>query len=141
MDPLLDVVSKKRLTVGTSVGDGTRLKLVCNTWIGLVTAGTGQALAMMRSLGLDEKLFLEAIAGGQTDSVYAHLKGDLMLADTYQPASFQVRGLLKDLELAQSATGDAGAFPILDAVRALYAKADEQGGAEEDIAAVYRVFG
>ncbi|WOQ17413.1 NAD(P)-dependent oxidoreductase [Raineyella sp. W15-4] len=139
VEPLLALVSQKRVNAGPTVGVGTRLKLVCNTWIGLLTAGTGQAFAMLRALGLDEKLFLEAIAGGQSDTPYAHAKGALMLADDYQPANFQLRGLHKDLELAEAATGDAGAFPILDAVRGLYDRAEDHGLGTEDIAAVFRV--
>lgn len=140
IEPLLALVSQKRVHAGDALGDATRLKLVCNTWIGLLTAGTGQALAMMRALGLEEELFLEAIAGGQSDTPYAHVKGALMLADDYQPANFELRGLHKDLELAEAATGDAGAFPILDAIRDLYARAEDAGNGGEDIAAVFRVF-
>lgn len=141
VEPLLALISQKRVHAGPRLGDGTRLKLVCNTWIGLLTAGTGQAFAMMRALGLDEKLFLDAIAGGQSDTVYAHAKGALMLADDYQPANFELRGLHKDLDLAAAATGDDGAFPILEAVRGLYALAEDRGHGREDIAAVFRAFG
>lgn len=140
IEPLLALVSQKRVHAGDTLGDATRLKLVCNTWIGLLTAGTGQALAMMQALGLDEKLFLEAIAGGQSDTPYAHVKGGLMLAGEYRPANFELRGLRKDLELAEAATGDVGDFPILDAVRDLYARAEDAGNGAEDIAAVFRVF-
>ena len=141
VEPLLALISAKRVHAGPRLGDGTRLKLVCNTWIGLLTAGTGQAFAMMRALGLDEKLFLDAIAGGQSDTVYAHVKGALMLADDYQPANFELRGLHKDLDLAATATGDDGSFPILDAVRGLYARAEDRGHGREDIAAVFRAYG
>ena len=140
VEPLLALISAKRVHAGPKLGDGTRLKLVCNTWIGLLTAGTGQAFAMMRALGLDEKLFLEAIAGGQSDTVYAHAKGALMLADDYQPANFELRGLHKDLDLAATATGVDGTFPILDAVRGLYALAEDRGHGREDIAAVFRAY-
>lgn len=141
VEPLLALISQKRVHAGPRLGDGTRLKLVCNTWIGLLTAGTGQAFAMMRALGLDEKLFLDAIAGGQSDTMYAHAKGALMLADDYQPANFELRGLRKDLDLAATATGDDGAFPILEAVRGLYALAEDRGHGREDIAAVFLAFG
>lgn len=140
VEPLLAVLSQKRVHAGPTIGDGTRLKLVCNTWIGVLTAGTAQALAMTQALGLDEKLFLEAIAGGQSDTPYAHVKGGLMLSGEYRPANFELRGLRKDLELAEAATGEAGDFPILDAVRDLYAQADDAGNGGEDIAAVFRVF-
>lgn len=139
IDPLLALISQKRVLAGPQVGAGTRLKLVCNAWLALLTAGTGQAFAMLRALGLDPKLFLDAIGGGQSDSQYAHIKGGLMLADGYRPANFQVRGLHKDLELAEDATGDDGRFPVLDALRGLYAEAEQQGQGNEDIAAVYRV--
>ena len=140
LEPLLGVLSQKRVHAGDPLGAATRLKLVCNTWIGMLTAGTAQALAMSRALGLEPGLFLQAIAGGQSDTPYAHAKGALMLADDYQPANFALRGLHKDLDLAAEATGDAEQFPVLDAVRGLYAAAEERGEGDQDIAAVFRAF-
>lgn len=140
LEPLLELVSQKRVRAGGSIGAATRLKLVCNTWIGLLTAGTAQALAMSRALGLAPDLFLQAIAGGQSDTPYAHAKGGLMLADDYQPANFALRGLHKDLDLAAEATGEDAQFAILDAVRGLYAAAEGRGEGDQDIAAVFRAF-
>lgn len=140
VEPVLALVSKKRVHAGDALGAATRLKLVCNTWIGLLTAGTAQALAMADALGLEPDLFLQAISGGQSDSPYAHAKGALMLADDYQPANFQLRGLHKDLDLAVAATAAVGSFPILEAVRGLYATAEERGQGDQDIAAVFRAF-
>lgn len=139
VEPVLALVSAKRVHAG-ALGAAARLKLVCNTWIGLLTAGTAQALAMAEALGLAPDLFLQAIAGGQSDSPYAHAKGALMVADDYQPANFQLHGLHKDLDLAAAAVGAGRSYPILEAVRDLYAAAEERGQGDQDIAAVFRAF-
>lgn len=139
VEPVLALVSAKRVHAG-ALGAAARLKLVCNTWIGLLTAGTAQALAMAEALGLAPDLFLQAIAGGQSDSPYAHAKGALMAADDYQPANFRLHGLHKDLDLAAAAVGAGRSYPILEAVRDLYAAAEERGQGDQDIAAVFRAF-
>lgn len=124
---------------GAEVGHGSALKLACNTWIASLTAGTAQALAVAGALGADPRLFLEAIEGTATDSRYAHLKGGAMLEQSY-PRQFAAAGLLKDLRLAQDAAGSSVAPDLLDALAGLFAKTEQRGHGNEDIAAVAEAF-
>lgn len=119
VDPLLALVSQKRVRAGSDLGAASRLQLVCNTWVGVLTAGTSQAFDMLRTLGLDEELFLEVIGEGRAEAAYTELR---------------------DLDLAAAETGDNGRFSMLDAARALYAEAEQHGESSEDIAAIFRVF-
>jgi 3-hydroxyisobutyrate dehydrogenase len=139
--PVFDAIGARTVEVSSRVGDASALKLVCNSWIGLITAGTAQAIAFAESLGIDPRLFLQAIAGGPTDSAYAQLKGQAILGGDYTP-SFAVDGVVKDIGLMLDAADDVG-FPaeLLAAVRAMFARASREGHGDKDMAAVRFAFG
>jgi 3-hydroxyisobutyrate dehydrogenase len=138
--PALDAMTAKTVWAGDEIGQGTALKLVCNAWIGSMTAAVAQSLALAGGLGLDPNLFLEAIGGGQSDTPYAHLKGKTMLAGEF-PAQFALDGVLKDVTLIRTAVEGAGLdATLITAVQAAYQKASDAGHGGEDIAAVYTAF-
>jgi len=140
IDPVLDAIGAKTVRAGDEVGAGTALKLAANAWIASITAATGQSLAVARSLGLDPALFLEAIAGGASDSAYAHTKGKSMIAGEF-PAQFALDGLRKDIGLITDAARTSGVSTVLlDALGRVYADASAAGHGGDDIAAVGTAF-
>jgi len=88
-------------------GAGSRLKLVCNSWVFMVTAGVAQAVAGARALGVDPRGFLAAIEGGPLDAPYVHVKSGLMLDGEFPP-SFALGGAAKDARLIRTALAGAG---------------------------------
>ena len=138
--PVFDVIGSRTIEVSDRVGDASALKLVCNAWIGLITAGTAQSVAFAERLGLDPTLFLRAIEGAPVDSLYAQLKGKAILSGNYAP-SFAVDGVVKDIGLMLDAADDAG-FPseLLSTVRELFRRASAAGHGDEDMAAVRFAF-
>jgi 3-hydroxyisobutyrate dehydrogenase len=72
--PVLDAIGSRTIWVG-SAGAGTRLKLAANAWVITVVEGIAESLALARELGLDPRLFLEAVRGGAMDAPYVQLKG------------------------------------------------------------------
>ncbi|MGI9155824.1 MAG: NAD-binding protein [Marmoricola sp.] len=122
------------------MGQASALKLACNAWIAMLTAGTAQSLGIAASLGVDPSLFLQVIEGGAVDTPYAHVKGDAMLAGDWT-TSFAVDGLRKDMDLMVEATREDG-FPqeMLTSVLGLFDNVSEQGHGSEDIAAVRTAF-
>lgn len=139
--PALDAIGSRTIEVGTEVGQGSALKLACNAWVGLITAGTAQSLALAQGLGVDPQLFLDAIKGGASDSPYAHVKGGAMLTGE-MPVSFALDGVRKDLGLMQDAAQGAGVRDdLLAAVAGLFDDASERGHGGDDLAAVYSAFG
>ena len=134
--PVLDAMGAKTVVAGTEVGQGTALKLAANAWIASITAATAQSLALTQALGLDPRLFLDAIAGGQSDSQYAHVKGATMIAGEY-PAQFALDGIRKDIDLMrEAADGTPVDTGLLEALAGLYGRASERGHGGDDIAAV-----
>jgi len=111
--PVCDAIGSKTLWLGPA-GAGSRLKLVCNSWVFMVTAGVAQAIAGARALGLDPRDFLAAIEGGPLDAPYVHVKSGLMLDGEFPP-SFALGGAAKDARLIRTALAGAGVSDRLTA--------------------------
>jgi 3-hydroxyisobutyrate dehydrogenase len=104
--PVLDAIGSRTLRVGEA-GQGTRLKLVCNSWVLTLTVALAQSVALAEGLGVDPPSFLDAITGGGTDTPYAHLKGGAMIERDY-PLSFGLAAARKDAGLIVEALRAAG---------------------------------
>jgi 3-hydroxyisobutyrate dehydrogenase len=136
LHPVFDAIGSRTIFVGERIGAASDLKLVCNTWVASLTAGTAQSVALSRDFGLEPILFLDAIAGAASDSPYAHVKGAAILGGKRAP-QFALDGLLKDLRLAQATVGGKTPTPYLDSLEHIYAAASDAGHGGEDVAWVY----
>lgn len=138
--PVFEAVGSRTVVVGDQPGPASALKLVCNAWVALLTAGVAQSVQFARALGVDPRLFLEAIDGTPTGAPYAQIKGSAMVSGDYAP-SFAVDGIRKDLDLIVEAAGRTGLAPqLLVVTRDLYARAAAAGRGGDDIAAVAEAF-
>jgi 3-hydroxyisobutyrate dehydrogenase len=134
--PFFDAVASKVVRLGEA-GQGTRLKLVVNSWIVTLVESLAETIVLAEALGLDPRLFLEAIAGGPLDLAYAQAKGKAMIERDF-PASFKLSLALKDARLVREAAAKAGLeLPVVEAVERHFAKAVAQGHGDEDLAAAY----
>jgi 3-hydroxyisobutyrate dehydrogenase len=134
--PVFDAIGARTAWVGEGT-EASRLKLVVNSWVLALTTAVGEAMALAEGLGLDPKLFLDAIAGGPLDVRYAHVKGDAILSGEF-PASFKTETAVKDTELVVEAARAIGLSPLLaEAVRDQMRRAVELGHGDEDMATVY----
>ena len=137
---VLDAVGAKTQWVGETPGDSSRLKLAVNAWIATVVNGVAQSVALTRGLGLDPQQFLDAVSGQAVDAPYVQLKGKAMIDGDYAP-SFELDGVIKDVDLILAAMGDAGTDTTL--VTALRDRLDDSsraGHGEEDMAAVVSAY-
>jgi 3-hydroxyisobutyrate dehydrogenase len=138
---VFDAIGARTLWVGPRPGDGHRLKLAANSWVLSLTAGTAQALALTRNLGLDPQLFLDLIAGGGLDSGYAQAKGRAMIAGEF-PAAFSLDGAVKDAGLIAAALREAGADDrLMTAILSQYETAAAAGHGDSDMSAVFVTHG
>ena len=113
IEPVLGALGSKTLWLGEA-GAGSRLKLACNAWVLIVTAGIAQSIELTRALGLDPEDFLAAIEGGPLDAPYVHVKSANMLAQDY-PVSFGLTGAAKDARLICAALQASGVSDRLTA--------------------------
>jgi len=143
-DPLLESRCRKVFeAIGQNVswlgpvGDGTRLKLVMNSWVLAVTASVAEAVALAEGLGLDPKLFLSTLQGTQLDTPYAHLKGQAMIGRDFTP-SFPTAGAAKDSGLILEAARASGInTDVAKAVHEKFERTIKAGYGDNDMAAAY----
>jgi 3-hydroxyisobutyrate dehydrogenase len=130
--PVFEAIGSKTLWLGEA-GNGSRLKLACNAWVFMVTAGVAQSIALTRALGLDPQSFIDAVDGGPLDLPYLHMKGANMI-DGEHPVAFGLTGAAKDARLIRDALRQAGVDDRLDA--AVLATMEAAAGRLDDPGAV-----
>jgi 3-hydroxyisobutyrate dehydrogenase len=98
-------------------------------------------MGLAQALGLDSRLFLEAIRGGAADSSYAQAKGVIMDERSWDDPAFALDSVVKDVGLMVDAARESG-FPdeLLATLLALYDRASERGYGGSDMAAVRAAF-
>ena len=139
-DPVFEAVGSRTVWVGDEIGAASRLKLVCNAWVGSITAAIAQSVALAEGLGLDPAQFVDAVSGSAVDAPYVKVKATHMTSDD-DSVAFDVDGVRKDLGLISAAAEGAGVeTALLRAVLDRYDAASEAGHGGEDMAAVRRGF-
>jgi 3-hydroxyisobutyrate dehydrogenase len=136
LEPVFGAIAARTLWLGPA-GEGTKLKLVVNTWLHTMLGALAETIAFARGIGVDPERFLEAIEGGPLGPAYAQLKGTMMRDGEYSPASFGAALGGKDVRLTLEAAGDELDLPIVRATAAAYERVVELGHGEDDIAALY----
>jgi 3-hydroxyisobutyrate dehydrogenase len=136
LEPLFDAIGARTLWLGEA-GQGSRLKLVANSWVLTVVEGVAESLTLARALGLRPEQFLEVIAGGGLDAPYVQLKGKAMLSGELDP-QFPLWGAAKDAALIDDAGTAAGVeLGVIRAVRQHFERALADGYGDRDLAATY----
>jgi 3-hydroxyisobutyrate dehydrogenase len=133
--PVFDTVGQRTMWLGPA-GAASRLKLVANAWVLALTNATGESIALAEGLGIDPKLFLEAISGGALDVPYAHMKGGAMIEREF-PAAFPAKLAAKDARLVLDAADGADLAGAQAALRHLEATIDAGHGDEDMAALIY----
>jgi 3-hydroxyisobutyrate dehydrogenase len=137
VQPAFEAMAAKTIWVGDELGLGSKLKLVCNAWIGALAAAVGQSLALAKGLGVDQQLMLEAFDGSAAGSPYLQMKGKAIIESSFAP-QFSVDGVRKDTGLIRDAIAATGLSTVLvDGVQAAFDAASEAGHGDDDMAAVY----
>ena len=108
--PAFDAVGGRTLELGERLGDASALKLAANSWVASICAATAQAMGLAESLGLEPRLFLDAIKGGAADSAYAQAKGSVMAERGWDDPAFALDSVVKDVGLMVDAARETG-FP------------------------------
>ena len=135
-EPVFGAVGGKTVWLGEA-GEGSRLKLVVNSWIVGLLGVLAETIAFARATGVEPQKFLETIEGGPLGLPYAQIKGGMMIAEDF-PTSFSARLARKDAALVLDAAGARDLdMAVATAVTARFDEAIEAGHGEEDMAAVY----
>jgi 3-hydroxyisobutyrate dehydrogenase len=135
LEPFFDAVGKRTIWLGAA-GEGSRLKVVINSWLCSITEGTAEMLRLAAALGLEPALVLDALEDGPLEAPYMRMKGEAMVKGDYTP-SFKLWLATKDARLAADAGAAAGAeIPVIEAIAAQM-EAVAAKHADEDVAALF----
>jgi 3-hydroxyisobutyrate dehydrogenase len=134
--PVFDAVAARVVELGDA-GEGTRLKLVINSWLVILVEGLAETMAFSDAIGVDPERFLETIEGGPTGPAYAQLKGKMMVARKFDPA-FSLALARKDARLVLEAAERHGFdAALVEVVARKMDEAIEAGHGDEDMAATF----
>ncbi|WP_328724190.1 NAD(P)-dependent oxidoreductase [Streptomyces sp. NBC_00259] len=134
VQPLFDAIGRHTLWLDRP-GDGSRLKLVLNNWLAVLTEGMAETISLTTALGLDPDLLLKTIAATPLGSAYALAKGRAMVNNDFT-AGFPLHHANKDARLALEAAGlERIELPLTEALLKRWAQAISKGHGNDDVAA------
>jgi 3-hydroxyisobutyrate dehydrogenase len=132
LSPVFSAIGRKTVWLGDA-GQGSRMKLVINSYLSILIEGVAETLELAERLGVDPAKVAEAIEGGPLDAPLADAKLHKMERGDYAP-EFPLEWALKDVDLAiASAQGDT--LPLLAALSRQWRAAVDAGHGREDVSA------
>ncbi|MEV6056964.1 NAD(P)-dependent oxidoreductase [Streptomyces sp. NPDC052107] len=135
LTPVFGALGRATVWLGPA-GDGTRAKLVLNSWLVDLVEATAEALSFAGRLGLDPASIVELLRSTPLGSPYAVQKATTMLAGDFTPA-FALKHAVKDAELAvQAAYGSGTHLPLTEALLPRWRHTAVEH-ADDDLSAVY----
>ncbi len=144
--PLLEIMGKNIFHAGEA-GAGQVAKICNNMLLGVLMAGTSEALALGAANGLDPKVLSDIIAGSSgrnwTTELYNPWPGvmpDVPASKDYD-GGFGVDLMLKDLGLAaESAVATRSSTPLGELARNLYSLHSKQGSGHLDFSSILNLY-
>ena len=128
--PILEALSKSSFYMGES-GNGTTMKMVVNTMLGLGLQAIAESLALGEKAGLDRKQLLDVL--GQTTVIAPAHKAKLANAEHEEyPVNFALATMRKDFSLIMRLAAELSvSMPATAAAEQMYAAALAQGHDED----------
>jgi 3-hydroxyisobutyrate dehydrogenase len=139
--PLLSAISRKQAWMGPT-GSGQATKAVNQIMAAGINQAVSESLAFAEAMALPMDKVIEVLAGGAAGNWFLSKRGKSMTDGEFTPG-FRLALHKKDLELCRqmvdAVSADDMSLPILEMTCLHYERLIEQGYADEDISALYRL--
>jgi 3-hydroxyisobutyrate dehydrogenase len=130
--PVFSAIGRKTVWLGPA-GQGSRMKLVVNSYLSFLIEGVAEALELGSQLGIDPADLDAVIEGGPLDAPLADAKLHKIARGDFAP-EFPLEWALKDVDLAiEAANGTT--LPMLRALSRQWHRAVEAGYGRDDVSA------
>jgi 3-hydroxyisobutyrate dehydrogenase len=136
--PAFAAIGRKTVWLGPA-GQGSRMKLVVNTYLSFLIEGVAEALELGRRLGVDPAGLDAVLEGGPLDAPLVDAKLHKIAHGDFS-AEFPLEWALKDVDLAIDA-GRGTSLPMLAALSRQWHRAVEAGYGRDDISAARLALG
>jgi 3-hydroxyisobutyrate dehydrogenase len=133
--PLFDALGQRTVWVGP-VGNGTRLKLVNNTWLAFGAEAVDASVALGHRMGLETETIVDALSSGPLVSPWQAAKLQRILEGDFSP-QFPLSLALKDVHLALEAA-DEDRFAALACLADEWQQVVDKGLGGQDLTVVTR---
>lgn len=137
--PLLAAMGKTSDRVIGGHGSGALAKLCTNTLLAVETLAVAEIMAMLTRRGADTASVMNALSATPVWSASAQRAADSIAAADFAPL-FPIDLMEKDLGYMLKAVADDSRAPLTAAARAALQQAKQQGLAQEQITAVYKLY-
>jgi 3-hydroxyisobutyrate dehydrogenase len=128
--PVFSAIGRKTVWLGAA-GQGSRMKLVVNSYLSFLIEGVAEALELASRLGIDPAGLDAVIEGGPLDAPLADAKLHKIARGDFTP-EFPLEWALKDVDLAIAAA-DGTRLPMLEALSRQWRTAVQAGYGRDDI--------
>jgi 3-hydroxyisobutyrate dehydrogenase-like beta-hydroxyacid dehydrogenase len=117
-------------------GNGHRMKLDVNLYLGLIGEAFSEALVLSQKQGFDANTFVQTINETAHKNTFSEVKGPKIAAGNFD-AAFSLNNLLKDLKLADKQASETGAIlPMSKVALAEYFNAAKVGDGDKDFSVI-----
>ena len=121
-------------------GSATKVKLIINLLVAIHIAAAAEAVSLARVAGVDMATMVQAISTGSGGSSSFAARAGWMAEHKFAPPMGTPEALQHYIVEAQEMAAELGrATPLLDRAAELYARAAEQGLANQDVAVMVKV--
>ena len=131
-------IGRKTVWLGAA-GQGSRMKLVVNTYLSFLIEGVAEALELGRRLGIGPAGLDEVLEGGPLDAPLVDAKLHKIARGDFAP-EFPLEWALKDVDLAIAAA-EGTPLPMLEALSRQWHTAVEAGYGRDDVSAARLALG
>ncbi len=137
--PTLNAIAGNIVYIGPS-GSGQATKAVNQIMAAGINQAVTEALAFGDAMGLPMDKVVDIVSTGAAGNWFLDHRGKSMLADTYEPG-FKLGLHHKDLTICQGMTTSIrdNALPIIEMTLLHYQRLIDEGYADEDISALFRL--
>jgi len=134
--PVLDGFARGHHYVG-AFGSGSKMKYVANLLVAIHNVATAEAMVLGMKAGLDPQVIYDVIADGAGGSRIFQLRGPMMVADHYEPATMRMEIWQKDMKvIGEFASALKSPTPLFSASAEVYKVGMAQGRGKQDTASV-----
>ncbi len=133
---VFEAMTNKRINLGT-FGAATKMKLLANMMVAIHNSVAGEVLNLAQKADIDLDEAIEALSKSAAGSVTFSNKAPIMITREFESGAGPFRHMFNYLRRVSGLAKDVGAStPLLDTIHQYYEKAEAEGRADQDIAAI-----
>ena len=136
---VFEAMTNKRVNLG-EFGAATKMKLLANMMVAIHNSVAGEVLNLAQKADIDLDEAIKALSKSAAGSVTFSNKAPIMITREFESGAGPFRHMFNYLHRVSELAKDVGAStPLLDTIHQYYEKAEAEGRADQDIAAIIEI--